>query len=1012
MTDTNSQADIESQDAAALAAEPNSPDIAPPPVAGAGPKAAKKGISLKQTLFAMNGVLGILLVGIAGFLLYGAQRDQHNAAVIEEIDIVANKFLASAGNWAVERGVTFANLQAPQPASADVFATIQGRRAKGDATFKAGLAAMAHIDNFHGKAELISETKALHDKAVAMRTAAENALRQPLAQRDKEVLKNWVPTMTRLIVKSQELRGAISRQAGELNGHVANLLAIKHFSWVMAEFAGRERAVMGGLVTKSAHLGGAKLNMLSRFRGELELAWDRLRNLGHAGSTPKEIKDAIEVAKTGFFEEFEGVRKSVYAAGENSARYPMQSGEWIGAATKAINSLLELRGAVSKAWTTQGVNPFANRISDLLIVAAGNWAVERGVTFSGLNGAQPAAQQMLGVIKKRRGNADKAFNSAMSEIAGGPAFAGRAKMLNDLRGAHAKALTMRRRADTDLAKPKSGRDADLLKQWVPTMTGLILTSQALRVAATSKAAAESPVVGDFVTLKHNAWMMAEFAGRERAAMGGVIAAQSRMSAARVRTLATYRGRVESGWDVVQRVAASAGMPQEVRQSVTQLRKVYFGEFEKTRLAVYQAATGSAAYPVKPSEWIAAASKAINSLLHVGEVAGKSTEHYAQKLSAEASTTMLFAALLMLVGVGIVALAFWVTAKRVAGPINNMTDVMMKLADGDKGIEIPTRDRHDEIGSMAQAVQVFKENMIENDRLQEEQRKAEVRAEEDKRQAMMELADGLEQSVGKVIEGVSSAANQMQASANQMTGTAAKTSELATAVAAASDQATANVQTVSTATDELSSAIQEIGRQVAQSADIATNAVREATATNENIQALAEGAQRIGDVLTLITDIASQTNLLALNATIEAARAGEAGKGFAVVASEVKSLADQTAKATDEIAGQIGQIQTGTTEAVTAIQGIGKTIDQINDIATAIASAVEEQGAATNEIAGNVSQAATGTQEVTTNIGEVTTATAETGEAAKQVLSAAEDMAKQSTELRTSVDEFLVKVRAA
>ena len=261
-------------------------------------------------------------------------------------------------------------------------------------------------------------------------------------------------------------------------------------------------------------------------------------------------------------------------------------------------------------------------------------------------------------------------------------------------------------------------------------------------------------------------------------------------------------------------------------------------------------------------------------------------------------------------------------------------------------------------------------------------------------------------VKDVVEVVASASTEIESNAQLMSATAEQTSRQSSAVAAASEEATSNVQTVASAAEEMSSSIDEISRQVAQSAEIAGSAVEEANKTNATIQGLAEAAQKIGEVVDLINDIAGQTNLLALNATIEAARAGEAGKGFAVVASEVKSLATQTAKATEEIANQIGAMQSVTSESVEAIKGIGTTIERINEIATTIASAVEEQGAATQEIARNVQQAAQGTQEVSSNISEVTKGVSETGQASGQVLEAASGLSKQADELKTEIDAFI------
>ncbi len=352
------------------------------------------------------------------------------------------------------------------------------------------------------------------------------------------------------------------------------------------------------------------------------------------------------------------------------------------------------------------------------------------------------------------------------------------------------------------------------------------------------------------------------------------------------------------------------------------------------------------------------------------------------------------------------------ARGITGPISRMTAAMRKLADGDLTVEVPAKANKDEIGAMALAVQVFKDNAVKVREMEAEQKALEAKAAAEKKAAMNALADQFEAKVGGVVSGVSSSAEQLQGSASAMSATAEETNRQATAVAAASEEASTNVETVASAAEELSSSITEISRQVSESAKIAGQAVGEVERTGETVEALAQAAQKIGDVVKLISDIASQTNLLALNATIEAARAGEAGKGFAVVASEVKSLASQTAKATEEIGGQIAEIQNATGASVTAMKAIGETITRINQIAAAIASAVEEQGAATQEIARNVQQAAAGTGEVASNITGVTKAAGDTGTAAAQVQSAATLLGSQSTELRNAVDAFLAQVRAA
>ena len=353
---------------------------------------------------------------------------------------------------------------------------------------------------------------------------------------------------------------------------------------------------------------------------------------------------------------------------------------------------------------------------------------------------------------------------------------------------------------------------------------------------------------------------------------------------------------------------------------------------------------------------------------------------------------------------------WIIFKRVTSPLNRMESAMTDLARNKIDVVIPSLDKKDEIGKMAAAVQVFKEYAIEKVRLETEQIESEKRAEAEKRTTMNKMADDFQSSVGGIVESVASASNQMQSTAQSMSATASQTSEQSTAVVAAAEQAAANVQTVASAAEELSSSISEISRQVSQSSQIANNPVHGAERTNQKIQGLAQAADKIGEVVSLITDIAEQTNLLALNATIEAARAGDAGKGFAVVASEVKNLANQTAKATDEIGAQIGGIQGATKDAVVAIEGIGKTIGEINEIASTIAAAVEQQGAAPQEIARNVEQASAATSDVTSNIGRVNQAAAETGTASGEVLGMAQRLSGESDTLRGEVDRFINQVR--
>jgi len=338
--------------------------------------------------------------------------------------------------------------------------------------------------------------------------------------------------------------------------------------------------------------------------------------------------------------------------------------------------------------------------------------------------------------------------------------------------------------------------------------------------------------------------------------------------------------------------------------------------------------------------------------------------------------------------------------------------MDRLANGDLATAIPGTDRQDEIGGMAATVLVFKDSMTETERLRAEQEQIELRAAAAQKAALQQMADGFEGKVGHLVGALSSASTELEATAQSMTGTASQSNQQAGAVAAAAEEASTGMHTVASAAEELTASIGEIGRQVTQSSRITEKAVEDAKRTDRIVHALAEGAEKIGAVVGMITEIASQTNLLALNATIEAARAGDAGKGFAVVASEVKSLANQTGKATEDIGTQITQIQAATQEAVDAIRDISATIEEVSAISTSIASAVEEQGAATAEIARNVQQTTQAAREVTAGIAGVSQAAGETGAAAGQVLTAATDVSRQAAQLSAEVKIFVAGVRAA
>jgi methyl-accepting chemotaxis protein len=375
-------------------------------------------------------------------------------------------------------------------------------------------------------------------------------------------------------------------------------------------------------------------------------------------------------------------------------------------------------------------------------------------------------------------------------------------------------------------------------------------------------------------------------------------------------------------------------------------------------------------------------------------------------------TALSAAIIITVGlIGLLLIGITLAVTRsVTKPINGIVGAVRALAKGDTTIVVPGGERGDEIGAIAGAVQVFKDTIIEADRLRAEQVEVEKRGAEKRRADMHRLANEFEQEVGNIVNTVSSASNELELAAATLTRTAETTQSLSNTVAASSEEASANVQSVASAAEEFSGSVAEIGRQVLESRRIATQAVKQAETTNARMTELSQSATRIGHVVKLITSVADQTNLLALNATIEAARAGNAGKGFAIVAQEVKALAAQTSKATEEISSQIAAMQMATEGSVAAIKEIGDTINGISEIAKTIASAVAEQDSATQEISRNVQQAAVGTTQVASHITDVSYSANETGSASSQVLLSAQSLSKESNHLKQEVRRFLATIR--
>jgi methyl-accepting chemotaxis protein len=652
-----------------------------------------------------------------------------------------------------------------------------------------------------------------------------------------------------------------------------------------------------------------------------------------------------------------------------------------------------------------------NETADMLLESAGQWARERGATNLALNAAEPASDAQKAVIGNFRKLGDQPFEQALARMAARH-FANKDHMIVGARRAHEQVVALRTRADSEVTKPAGSREQAVVSQWAPTITALIAASQNLRVAAAMEEDDIQSRLSSLQNFKHFVWIMSEYIGRERAAVAALIASGKPMSSQEISNLATFRGRLDAAWDYVQAYAAKSSAPTSIVTATERVRENVFRRFEDTRKGVYAAGIGGGSYPVNSAEWFGQATKAIDDVISLSTLGSQEAAKLADAARRSSLNTLLVNGILMAFSILLAAGALWIVFNRIVRSIGQMTAAMGEIAGGNTSIAVPCVDRRDEMGAMAGALQVFKENTEKVKAMQAERESMEKAAQVEKAAAMNRLADDFEAKIGEIVETVSSASTELEASAKSLTATADRSQQQATTVAAASAEASTNVQSVASATEELTSSVTEISRQVQESARMAGEAVDQTRMTNDRVSELSRAAGRIGDVVELINTIAGQTNLLALNATIEAARAGEAGRGFAVVASEVKALAEQTAKATGEICQQISGIQTATQESVDAIKEISGTIERLSEISATIAAAVEEQGAATQEISRNVQQAAQGTQQVSSNIIDVQRGAIETGSASSQVLSSAQMLSRDSNRLKAEVSRFLLSVRAA
>ncbi|MCJ2090146.1 methyl-accepting chemotaxis protein [Methylobacterium sp. E-005] len=580
-----------------------------------------------------------------------------------------------------------------------------------------------------------------------------------------------------------------------------------------------------------------------------------------------------------------------------------------------------------------------------------------------------------------------------------------------LNAAQEAVQALRPRIDEALRVSKPQRDPKLMPAVLTAFQDLLDALTGTIDAVDAAIPRADVVLQRYLALKRSAWATRIAIGNVALRVHASLAAKTGWSLPETVAAAEERARVQTAW--IATTEAASGVSDSVRAAFQKAKTSNFeGEPERVARAVFDALSQNTASPYSFQQLRPRNTADQMAIVELAYAALDAMVARAETLAADAQGTLVRNAAALLAVTVLVVLGLLCLFGGVLRPIRTISATMRRLAAGDMEVEVPVSAYRNEFSPIVAAVQVFKDNLIRNRTLEAEAEAVRRAAEEQRRAGMRQMADVFKAAVGDIIRQVSGSASKLQATAQSMTNTAGQTAARSTAVAAAAEQAASNVNTVAAAAEELGSSVQEIGRQVQGSAELAKAAASEADQTASLVQELSGAVARIGDVVGLISTIAGQTNLLALNATIEAARAGHAGRGFAVVASEVKALAEQTARATREIADQIARVQASTGQAVSAIGAITERIREINGVATSIAAAVEEQGTATQEIVRNVGQAAQGTAEVTDNIAGVAGAAEETGRAAEHVLGDASALSRQSDHLTTEVGRFLAGLQAA
>lgn len=663
------------------------------------------------------------------------------------------------------------------------------------------------------------------------------------------------------------------------------------------------------------------------------------------------------------------------------------------------------------SWKNKSDYVFSEKSShaiEHLLTAAGHWAVERGVTNSVLNSAGNINPSLLKTINERRSKGDAAYENALNEL-NKFQFSGKDEKVQSLNRIRQNVLEMREQADKNFNTSKVNRDVNVMKSWVPTMSKLIIASQDLRFMITRLTANKNPELGRQAELKHFSWLMSEYAGRERAIVGGIIASGTAFSEKKLQILSSYRGRVLNGWDLVQKLSEQSN--KEVKETIEQTKKVLFGDFDKLRQDIYNASINGDDYPVDAKTWIEASTKAINTVLATQVSSTNETNQFVEELISEANSSLLINVLVMIAAIGMVIFGFFTVSQKVLKPLSFIRSSMEVLANGETTVTVPYNGLNNEIGEMARSVQVFKENKIKADEIKEQQRQ-ENQVKIERANKVESLIASFESTALSAIQTVASAATELSSTSENLMDIIRNSNDQIAEANSEAKVAMESVNTVAVAAEELTSTVKEISLQINKSNDLVTNSVGAVKDADHHAGALSDASHKVQEVTSLISEISGQTNLLALNATIEAARAGEMGKGFAVVANEVKNLAGQTDKSIQEIESVINDINIASSDIISSLSMIDKSVMNISESSSGIASAVEEQSATTQNISHSMSAAAKGAKTISGNLEKISQSSSLTQSATEEVVLATTELSKQAELLEKELNLFLSGIRAA